>query len=255
MKPKTRVRALLIFTIMMFGILQLFQLGMAIESKADPIILHSFTGHIRTIQQGGAGFSFDGSVVVGTSVTSSFGYDISSTITSPFDAFRVDYFPDANFVFIADIGNYAFTSGYRIRVADDLPQNQNLPIDSFTLEKNGAATFTNGTDTVSDLLWSLNLFDPNGTAFSSTDLPLALPSLAAFRDEFINLQVPRNSPQTPDTSTLVIALDSISSQDVSPIPEPSNPIPEPSTLLLLGSALAELVLFRRRRKLSRDDLL
>lgn len=213
-------------------------LAIAFVSPAGAaIVTHSFTGHVSTIQTGGDGFSFDGTVSVGTSVSGSFSYD-TATSPSAFDSFRTDYFPSPSSVFLSEIGSYSFTSSYRVRVANDLPQSGT--VDAFTLEKNGDATFTNGTDTVTDLLWSMNLFDPTGTAFSSKDLPLALPPVSDFRDHFINLQVPRNSPQNPDTSTIVIQIDLLD----------SPPIPEPATLAIwsLLGGIGLVVGHRRRRK-------
>jgi len=56
---------------------------------------------------------------------------------------------------------------------------------------------------------------------------------------------PGGNPSHPGVDGLMFEL----------FPAPSNPIPEPSTMLLLGSGLVGLGYFRRRRKLSRDDLL
>ena len=212
-------------------------------------VTHFFEGEVRNIQQGGSGFAFDGSVVIGTLVTGSFSYDTSTTITSPFDVFRTDYFPSASSLFVASIGNYSFTSGYRMRVADDLPQSGEF-VDMFTLEKTGDATFTNGSDVVVDLLWSLNFFDLSGTAFSTKDLPLIFPSLDAWRSEFINLQVPRNSETTPDTSNINIVLTSLSSQV-----EPTTPVvPLPAALPLFGTGLGIMgfIGWRRKRRMAAE---
>jgi len=78
-------------------------------------------------------------------------------------------------------------------------------------------------------------------------------NVVAATDDFI-IQF-RNADTTPNTffsryTTSTTGQDGLyqaTTVNVSVVPEPSNPIPEPSTMILLGSGLAGLGFFRRRK--------
>jgi hypothetical protein len=116
----------------------------------------------------------DGSININSILNGHFTYDSMLPDLDPSSLFGL-YIPLGDF-FIATLGNYTFTSPYKIEIWNHTTQGDRYsPCGGV-----GSPVFTNGFDTFTDIGWSLILADNEGTVFQSDALPSTIPDLNEF---------------------------------------------------------------------------